>query len=248
MAELAVFGYRSGTGPLYRLDIRVKLASLVLISLASLRMGPLGLCALTLGLFYLLRSTPVSCLTLLRELRFFLILLALILSVRACAFSATPVFAVSVSAAGFHAGALICWRLLVVVFLGVLFVSTTRTHEVKAGVEWILKPAPLIPGKRVSTMIALLMRFVPVIVHQAMETADAQRARGIENRKNPLYRMIKLTIPLFRRTLQDADKLALAMEARCYSENRTDPFLKATRKDWTALSAVVGSCILLMFL
>jgi biotin transport system permease protein len=78
-------------------------------------------------------------------------------------------------------------------------------------------------------MIGLIMRFVPVILDQAKETSKAQRVRGVENRKNPVYRLIKLAIPLIRRTFESADKLAVAMEARCYSENRTDQGFHQTK-------------------
>ena len=251
MAELTVFGYRSGAGLLHALDIRVKLASLVVISLTSLNMGPLGLCLLSLGLYGLMHSVRISFSAMFRELRLFLAFLVMILLTRGCVLSGSSApgfFAVSVSGDGFLAGVLICWRLLVVVFLGALLVGTTRSHEVKAGVEWILKPVPMIPAKRTAVMIALVMRFVPLIINQAHDTADAQRARGIENRKNPIYRMIKLTIPLFQRTFQDADKLVSAMEARCYSEIRTDPGLSAAGRDWMALSVVIASCLFLTIL
>jgi energy-coupling factor transporter transmembrane protein EcfT len=59
-----------------------------------------------------------------------------------------------------------------------------------------------IPGKRIATMMSLTTRFVPVILNQANETAEAQRARGVENRKNPVYRLIRLGIPLIRRTFE----------------------------------------------
>ena len=80
-------------------------------------------------------------------------------------------------------------------------------------------------------MIGLIIRFLPYILDQAKATADAQRARGVENRKNPIYRLIKFVVPLVRRTFENADNLAVAMEARCYSENRTDPELLSGRYD-----------------
>ena len=95
-------------------------------------------------------------------------------------------------------------------------------------------------------MMSLILRFVPVIFDQAKETNDAQRARGVENRKNPIYRMRKLAIPLIRSTFERADKLAVAMEARCYSENRTDPALSSSRRDWIALFAVIGLCLMII--
>ena len=36
-----------------------------------------------------------------------------------------------------------------------------------------------------------------------------------------------------------ADRLAVAMESRCYSEDRTDPELGASTADWAALGIVL---------
>ncbi|RLB95512.1 MAG: hypothetical protein DRH50_04015 [Deltaproteobacteria bacterium] len=91
-----------------------------------------------------------------------------------------------------------------------------------------------------------MVRFLPVIIDQVKESADAQRARGVENRKNPVYRLGKLGIPIMRRTFERADKLAVAMEARCYSENRTDPVLSSSIMDWIALCGVVCLCIVII--
>ncbi|OEU72588.1 MAG: hypothetical protein BA864_00865 [Desulfuromonadales bacterium C00003093] len=135
--------------------------------------------------------------------------------------------------------------MLLIVLAGLLFVSTTRPSEIRAAVEWFLSPFPFIPGKRVATMMSLIIRFIPVILEQAKETSDAQRARGVENRKNPVYRLMKLAVPLVRRTFESADKLAVAMEARCYTEKRVNIELYATRNDWIALFLVLCLCVLL---
>jgi energy-coupling factor transporter transmembrane protein EcfT len=58
-----------------------------------------------------------------------------------------------------------------------------------------------------------------------------------------MYRLRKLLIPLMRRIFARADNLAVAMEARCYSENRTDPELKSGPADWVALGVVIASCL-----
>ena len=45
---------------------------------------------------------------------------------------------------------------------------------------------------------------------------------------------------------QDADVLVLAMEARCYSENRTEPVLHATARDWALAGCTVLLCAVLL--
>ena len=149
---------------------------------------------------------------------------------------------------GITNGILVCWRLALIVILGFAFISTTPPSAIKAAVQWFLKPVPFIPEKKVAVMMGLILRFVPVILDQARETAEAQKARGVENRKNPVYRLIKLSFPILRRTFERADNLVLAMEARCFIENRTDPELVTQKRDWVALMAVCCLCVLLTIL
>jgi energy-coupling factor transporter transmembrane protein EcfT len=110
----------------------------------------------------------------------------------------------------------------------------------------MLKPFPWIPAKRIAIMMSLVVRFIPIIFEQAKKTMDAQRARGVDNRKNPVYRLKMFSIPLMRRIFERADKLVLAMEARCYSENRTDSLLSSGVKDWIAFIGVVCLCLIII--
>ncbi len=249
MAELTAFNFRPGASFLHELDVRFKLVFLALISLASLKAALLALCILTFVLIGVIIDIRLPIKVILKELRYFLILLLFVFIARALTTPGSPLIqikAVSVTLEGVHGGIIVCWRLLIIIMMGLSFVSTTRSSEIKAAVQWFLNPFPFIPAKRIATMMSLIIRFVPVILDQAKETADAQRARGVENRKNPLYRLKKLLIPLMRRTFLSADKLAVAMEARCYSENRTDPGLSCGIKDWIALFAVTCLCIIII--
>lgn len=249
MAELSAFNFRPGSSVLHGLDVRFKLLFLVLISVTSLKAYPVALSVLTLVLVASLLHAQRSLKSILKAFRYFFVLLAFIFFARALSTPGSAVIefkAVSITREGIYHGAVVCWRLVIVVLTGLAFVSTTRPSEIKAAVEWLLNPFPFIPAKRIATMMSLVVRFIPVIFDQARETADAQRARGVDNRKNPVYRLKKLGIPLMRRTFERADKLAVAMEARCYSENRTDPGLCARLRDWTALFVVICLCLFIV--
>lgn len=242
MADLTAFSFHPGASLLHKLDVRFKLIFLVLISLASLKAAPLALCLLTFIFLALIINTRLPVKVIIKELRYFLLLLLLVFVARSLTTPGSPMFqikAVSITLEGVHGGILVCWRLVMIITIGLIFVSTTRPSEIKAAVEWFLNPVPFIPAKRVAIMMSLVMRFMPFILDQAKETADAQRARFVENRKNPLYRLRKFVIPLVRRTFERADNLALAMEARCYSEKRTDPGLASKRRDWIVLFIII---------
>ncbi len=242
MAELTVFSFQRGTTLLHKLDARFKIVFLILISLTSLSGGFAGVGILTCLLTTLIFHSRLPVKSGLKELRFFLVLMLLILIARMLTTPGAALIkinSVAITRPGLVAGVLICWRLTIIALMGFLFVFTTPPSEIKAAVQWFLKPFAFIPGRRIAAMMGLIARFVPVILNQARETVEAQRARCVENRRNPMDRLIRLGIPLIRRTFSQADKLAIAMEARCYVENRTDPQLTVKRSDWLALGVML---------
>lgn len=243
MAELTAFGYHPGTTFLHGLDIRLKIACMAAFSLTSLAAGPRGLLFVCMLLVGIISFCRVSFRAVIRELRYFILLVFFVFTARAVSMPGTVVFQVGfvqVTREGLFEGLMVSWRLVAVVLLGLAFIATSRPAEIRAAMAWFLKPLPFVPAQRVATMIGLIVRFVPVIFGQVKETAEALRARGIEKRKNPLYRIRKLAIPLAWRTFDNADKLVDAMDARCYTENRTGPEFFFGRREWVALGISIG--------
>jgi energy-coupling factor transporter transmembrane protein EcfT len=251
MAELTAFDFRPGTTLLHRFDPRFKMLCLMMISLTMLSAGFLSLLLLSafLTALMLLGRAPVG--RAFWELRYFLLLLLLVFLARGLSTPGTALIeirwpAVTVTRQGLLDGALVCWRLVLIVVAGFLLVATTRSSQIKAAVEQLLRPIPWIPHQKVAIMIGLLLRFIPVILNQAHETAMAQRARGVENRKNPLHRLPTFAIALIRRIFLDADHLSFAMESRCFGYQRSTPTLAATSWDWTALVMISSLCLLVI--
>ena len=245
MAELTAFSFQPGTSLLHRLDVRFKILFLILTSLISLGGGFKGLAILSALVIALIVHCRLPLKPGLKELRFFLLLLLLILGARMLTTPGAALIEIKsfvVTGPGLISGVLVCWRLVVIAFLGFLFIFTTPSAGIKAAVQWFLRPAFFIPRVRIAMMMGLIARFIPVILNQARESVEAQRARCIEMRKNPIYRLMRLGVPVIRRTFEQADRLIVAMEARCYSENRTDPALSATPIDWIALIVVSVIC------
>ena len=236
MAEL--MPYRYGRV----LDVRLKLILMAGVSVAGLRLGFAGLSMLMALLIIFFSVFRPAARVHFSELRWVFFLLALVFIARVFSTDGTPMAAfgpVAVTREGLREGTLTCLRLVLVFVVGAAFIATTRSSEIKAGIQWFLKPLPWVPAERVATMLSLVARFMPVILEQAARTSDAQRARAGENRRNPIRRLTAFGIPLMRRTFETADNLAVAMEARCYSETRTDPNLKTGRKDWVLFGTAV---------
>ena len=249
MAELTSFSFHPGASVLHKLDARFKILFLILISFSSLGGGFIGLGLLSAMLTALIIHSRPPLKSGVKEFRFFIVLLFLILMARMLTTPGAVLIEISkiaITRQGMFSGLLICWRLFIVAMFGFLFMFSTPFGQIKAAVEWFLKPFGFIPAKHIATMMGLIVRFIPVILNQARETAEAQRARCLENRKNPLYRITRLSIPLIRRTFEQADRLIVAMEARCYSENRSDPTLTANRTDWIALLILIVMSVWIM--
>jgi energy-coupling factor transporter transmembrane protein EcfT len=242
VAELSAFTYRFGRSQLHALDVRCKLAAFVAVCLAAAQAGWAGLALLTACAGAAWFSVGLAPRIWWRELRYVLMLLALVFAARAVS---TPgeilgrIGAVSVTRQGFISAALVCWRLGLIVSLGVCFMTTTRPAQVRAAAAWLLRPVPLIPAQRVATMLGLLLRFIPLVLEKGSEIKAAQCARGIENRKNPVYRITCFSQPLLRRTFLTADELALAMAARGYTEQPADRPWALQRRDGFLLAAAL---------
>ncbi|MCU0561759.1 MAG: energy-coupling factor transporter transmembrane protein EcfT [Desulfobacterales bacterium] len=220
-----------------RLDVRLKLALLCTASLASLQMQLYGLLGLLLPFALLAIARRASLGARIRELRWVFWILALVFAARALFTEGAPLVSlgpVAVTRQGLQEAVNACLRLALMFVLGGVFIGLTPTGEIKAAVQWYLRPIPGVPAARVATMLGLIARFIPVIFAEAARTSEAQRARLGDRRRSPVGRLATFGLPLVRRIVLSADRLALAMEARCYSELRTEPELAARGRDFLA--------------
>jgi energy-coupling factor transporter transmembrane protein EcfT len=247
MVELTEALYPRESSFLHRTDTRFKMVFLILLSVGTINAGFSGLFILFMAMAPIFILERISIKRLIRELRLFFIFLTIIFVARTLSTTGEKLFQMDffsvillVTKQGVWSGALVCFRLFLVVLLGYIFIWSTWPSQVRIAIAWFLKPIPWIPEKKIATMLSLMMRFLPLILQEAKETADAQRARCVENRKDPVYRFIKLAIPMLRRIFLRADDLVLAMEARGYSENHTLPRLHSKKSDWLLLAFVIS--------
>jgi energy-coupling factor transporter transmembrane protein EcfT len=247
VAELTVFGYRHGRSCIHRLDVRFKLASLLLLTAAVTLARPAAMAPLSLGLLlsWGLLRLPLRLLG--GELAAFALFLLVVFAVRAAVTPGEPLMqwaGLAITREGLQAGAVVAWRLALILALGLLFVTTTRPAHLKAAVQWLLGPVPFVPARRAATMVGLVVRFIPVLHQQIGETRSALAARSGNQRSLSLRRLRFLVLPTLRRVLLAADQLALAMAARGYQERRTDPDLRAGSGDGLALAAAAAVFVL----
>ena len=99
---------------------------------------------------------------------------------------------------------------------------TTTPNELTDGLEKSLKPlqALHVPVHEIAMMMAIALRFIPILIEETDKIMRAQQARGADFESGSLLRrakaMIPLLVPLFISAFRRANDLAMAMEARCY--------------------------------
>lgn len=250
MAELNLFHYQPKNSFIHQMDARVKLFCMVLLSISlGISTKIFGLILLTIVLIIAFIGSRLPFKRLFYELRHFLWITGIVVVVHSFTVPGSPITGLPVTGLtweGLYSGLSFSWRLLLILILCVILTGTTTLSQLKDSIEWTLRPIPFIPGTRVATMFALTFALVPQIFDQVSEIADAQKARCIERRKNPVRRISCLVPPLFLQIFHRADEMALAMESRCYSEARTVQTFKARRSDWLILF-LSGSVCLVVF-
>ncbi len=129
---------------------------------------------------------------------------------------------------GLYMGLFFCCRLAVLVTAASLLTLTTAPMELTDGLERMMSPLRRFgfPAHELAMMVTIALRFIPVLVEEAERLRMAQMSRGADFGGNPVRRIRKLVprlVPLFISAFSRADRLALAMESRCYrcGENRT---------------------------
>ncbi len=240
MADLTPFTYRQGQSLLHLVDVRCKffIICLVSMSMVSAHLFPCFFYFMILLFFF--KKAGLNILATLNGIKYFILLLFFIFIARALTIKGDIVFSfysMSVTREGLNAGFLVAFKFFLVMVTGLLFSSTTKPSSVKSAVQWFLKPIPFVPEKRVAVMVSLSLGFMPLILKQAGQISDAQKARCGDLEKNPVKRIIRLVLPLLKKTFLSADSLVLAMEARCYSDDRTDPEFEPSGKEIYFLSA-----------
>ena len=117
-------------------------------------------------------------------------------------------------------------RILVLLLLAILVTLTTRLSDMIEILERIMRPLHYlgISPAKVSMMLSMVIRFIPLMMREAHEILEAQRARGLERNA------IALIMPLMIKTLKMADDLSDAIEARGYEPEISIPFWRRASK------------------
>ena len=236
MAQVTFFHYIHKDTVLHRMDGRLKLLCMLLLSLsasfASIVPQYLALLFVVIVALYIAKL-PIF--ALLRDMKFFVLIIIAILVSNAFNVSGDPIpgfFIQSVSGQGLLTGLRFAGRLVLIIMICTVMTGTTSLITLKNVVEWYLRPVPFIPEQRVATMIGLTFTLIPVIFDSYSEMMHAQKSRCVGLRKNPIKRINFIAFPLLSQIIRRADEIVYAMESRCYSELRTKAVFICNKIDW----------------
>jgi biotin transport system permease protein len=111
-------------------------------------------------------------------------------------------------------GTLTVLRLLTLVLAAAVVTATTRVSEMVAVVERICRPLERVGVRpaRIGLVIAMALRFIPLISERADRIREAQAARGGSVRG--LRGLTTLVVPLLVQVLQLAHTVSEALDAR----------------------------------
>ena len=121
-------------------------------------------------------------------------------------------FAIHALLVTWQSGLVIVLRFTILVALAVLITLTTRISDMVDALERALRPLRVLgvnPAK-ISLMISLAIRFVPLLADLVREIQEAQRSRGLERS------ITAVAVPLIVKTLRMASVLTDAIDARGY--------------------------------
>lgn len=187
----------------------IKIAGLALFSIATLMTDGWPLVALALILIIAVSVLDADVRKLLRmfrpALRFILVIAAF-----------QWIFS------GPAAAVLSCARISLLYIAGSIVTVTTSETEFITTIEWLLSPVSKLTGtnigRDIATMMTLAIAFLPIIKEEHDTIRMAQKARGIKftGLRGLVKGEMAVIIPLIYGLSARAERIAEAMEARCY--------------------------------
>jgi len=227
MTTVGLGTYLDADSPVHRLDPRVKVGLGALFAVGLFMVASFsGLLLMTLLVVAVAIAGKVPASAALRGVRAVALILAFTMALQAIrwmpAESLVQFGPFGLSQQGLVNGAFFALRIIVLVVGTSLVTLTTTPVALTDALERFVRPLARFrfPAHELAMMLSIALRFIPVTADVADQVVTAQRARGARlDRGGPLTRArawVPVLVPLFVDLFRRADRLAHAMEARCY--------------------------------
>jgi biotin transport system permease protein len=131
--------------------------------------------------------------------------------------------------------AVAAYQVLLAAAVAAAYVRTTTARETRAALQWAV---PGRVGVALGTGIGLVVRFLPLVRADLRRAQHAEAAR-LGDERPVRERMVTVATAGLRRALGRADRLGVALQARCLSWNPTLPPLGFEWRDAPAVGLAV---------
>ena len=262
LQDITLGRYVAADSPIHALDPRTKFISILVLMTAILStpgFTPLlifcGFLAITITLSRLPAGLVLKNLRPFLWLFFFTFVLHALLTPGRMLWP-LPYTDYAITREGMQRGAFFSLRLSAVIVAASLMTLTTAPLELTNGLERLFNPLRRFgfPAHELAMMVTISLRFIPVLIDEAERLRKAQLARGADFSGGPIQRarsLIPLLVPLFVSAFARADRLALAMESRCYRggiERTSFHQLSFARRDLHSALAVLATTLVIWWL
>lgn len=246
--------YIPENSPIHRLDPRVKILSVLVLSVVIFRSGPLSVLPVSIGLGGLVCLAGISPAQVLRSLRPVALFFLCIFLLHVFFTPGRPLVEIpglTISHEGLATGSLLTWKFVCLIVSAMILTAATMPSDLVSGIERLLRPLKFtgMNSHDAAMMISLALRFVPALIGEYERIRTAQAARGMDSGKGGLKGKIRgitcLALPLTVNSFLRAEEIAAAMESRGYARgNRTYMReLSFKRADYGAIVLVLAFSI-----
>ena len=156
----------------------------------------------------------------------------------------------NVAASGWLAGIAVALRLLLLVWASLLLMALSTPAELSEGLRRLFSPLGRLPVRDFATSLSIALRFMPLLSEELRAVRAAQASRGAAFEDAGLVRRLRayggLMVPVLVGLFRRADRLAAAMEARCYGASGEPTSLVERRfsaGDGAVLLVGVAACV-----
>ncbi|WP_280788762.1 energy-coupling factor transporter transmembrane component T [Paenibacillus sp. PastF-3] len=211
----------------HRLDPRTKLVSIMILMLSFLMLGTgLSYAVATFFVIGILLLSKVPIQFFWRGLRPLLFILLFTFMYNAVFTKGTIILwswsFIEVTEEGLRTGLRFVWRIVLLILLASVLTLTTKPLDLAYGLEKLLAPLSKmgVPVEQFSLMIVIAIRFIPTIKEELDRILLAQKARGYDltalSLPKRIFAYVPIIIPLLFTTIQRAEQLSYAIDARAY--------------------------------
>ena len=243
--------YLPGETVVHRLDPRVKIVAVIVISPLIFTASATGIVMISLFLAAVLATARLSLGQTAEAVKPVVIFMTLIFLMHLFLTEGRPLFSleplpIHITREGLAQGAYVTWQFACLVIVAAILTMTTLPSDLVGGIERLFRPLERvgIPSQDIAVMISMALRFMPMLLEEYERLRMAQMARGADFTTGSLALRIRaltaLTIPLLLCAFRRADELALAMEARGYRRGPRTTLheLKLSGMDFAAFAAM----------